>query len=80
MGILRNQDDLPVSCSICTHCIYRQYGYKKEYAFTGVFFGAAVQDSSEDYLTQFGQASSICANSEQTENALSFLRYCFECI
>lgn len=45
---------------------------KKEYAFTGVFFGAAVQDSSEDYLVQFGQASGICANSEQTENALSF--------
>lgn len=53
---------------------------KKEYAFTGVFFCAAVPDSSEDYLAQFGQASGICANSEQTENALSFLRYCFECI
>lgn len=32
---------------------------KKEYAFTGVFFGATVQDSSESYLTQFGQASGI---------------------
>ena len=32
---------------------------KKEYAFTGVFFGAAVQDNSEDYLAQFGQASGI---------------------
>jgi len=32
---------------------------KKDYAFTGVFFGAAVQDSPEDYLAQFGQASGI---------------------
>lgn len=32
---------------------------KKEFGFTGVFFGAAVQDNSEGYLSQFGQASGI---------------------
>ena len=32
---------------------------KKEFGFTGVFFGAAVQDSAEGYLAQFGQASGI---------------------
>ena len=32
---------------------------KKEYAFTGVFFGAIAEENSEGYLAQFGQASGI---------------------
>lgn len=32
---------------------------KKEYAFTGVFFGAVVEESSESYLSQFGQIAGI---------------------
>lgn len=32
---------------------------KKEYAFTGMFFGAEIQDSAEDYLTAFGESAAI---------------------
>ena len=32
---------------------------KKDYAFTGVFFGALAQDGSDAYLAEFGQAAGI---------------------
>ena len=32
---------------------------KKEYAFTGVFFGAQPQDSSDSYLEDFGKAAGV---------------------
>ena len=32
---------------------------KKDYAFTGIFFGAISQDSADSYLTDFGQSAGI---------------------
>lgn len=35
---------------------------KKDYAFTGIFFGAISQDSADSYLTDFGQSAGIDPN------------------